>query len=49
MNHELPMPTQILLVISGLARSWWWLIIPAPLLMLMCLYGIRKTDKGAVL
>ena len=46
MNHELPMPTQILLGISGMVKAWWWLIIPAPFFALLCLYGIRKTDKG---
>ncbi|WP_321492294.1 type II secretion system inner membrane protein GspF [uncultured Desulfobacter sp.] len=46
MNHELPMPTQILLSISGLVQSWWWLIIPSPFLALLGLYAIRKTDKG---
>lgn len=46
MNHELPMPTQILLGISSIIKAWWWLIIPAPFLVLLCLYGIRKTDKG---
>lgn len=46
MNHELPMPTQILLGISGVVKAWWWLIIPAPFLALLCLYGIRRTDKG---
>lgn len=46
MNHELPMPTQILLGISSMVKAWWWLIIPAPFLALLCLYGIRRTDKG---
>ena len=46
MNHELPMPTQILLGISSMVKAWWWLIIPAPFFGLLCLYGIRRTDKG---
>jgi general secretion pathway protein F len=46
MNHELPMPTQMLLGISGMVKAWWWLIIPAPFFALLCLYGIRRTDKG---
>ncbi len=46
MNHELPMPTQILLGISSMVKAWWWLIIPAPFLALLCLHGIRRTDKG---
>ncbi|MGD9685403.1 MAG: type II secretion system inner membrane protein GspF [Desulfobacter sp.] len=46
MNHELPMPTQMLLGISGMVKAWWWLIIPAPFFALLCLYGIRKTEKG---
>nr|WP_320013323.1 type II secretion system inner membrane protein GspF [uncultured Desulfobacter sp.] len=46
MNHELPMPTQMLLGISGMVKAWWWLIIPAPFFAILCLYGIRKTDRG---
>ena len=46
MNHELPMPTQMLLGISSMVKAWWWLIIPAPFFAILCLYGIRKTDKG---
>jgi len=46
MNHDLPMPTQMLLGISGMVKAWWWLIIPAPFFAILCLYGIRKTDKG---
>jgi len=46
MNHELPMPTQILLGVSGMVKAWWWLIIPSPFFAILCLYGIRKTDKG---
>ena len=46
MNHELPMPTQMLLGISGMVKTWWWLIIPAPFFAILCLYGIRKTEKG---
>jgi len=46
MNHDLPMPTQMLLGISGMVKAWWWLIIPAPFFALLCLYGIRRTDRG---
>lgn len=46
MNHELPMPTQMLLGVSGMVKAWWWLIIPSPFLVILCLYGIRKTDSG---
>ena len=46
MNHELPMPTQILLGISGFIKQWWWLILPSPAVGLLGLYGIRKTDTG---
>jgi len=46
MNHDLPMPTQILLGVSGMVKAWWWLIIPSPFLFMLCLYAIRKTEKG---
>jgi general secretion pathway protein F len=46
MNHDLPMPTQMLLGISGMVKAWWWLIIPSPFFIILCLYAIRKTDKG---
>ena len=46
MNHELPMPTQILLGISGMVKAWWWLIIPTPFFAILSLFGIHKTDKG---
>ncbi len=46
MNHDLPMPTQILLGVSGFIKVWWWLILPTPLAGFFGLYGIRKTETG---
>lgn len=46
MNHALPTPTIILITISSFVKSFWWAILPTPLIALLILYLIRTTEKG---
>lgn len=49
MNQALPLPTQMLLYISDFVQNFWWLIIPAPAIIMVCFYLIRKTEKGGTI
>lgn len=48
MNQSLPVPTQLLLDISHIVQSYWWMIIPSPAILFILLYMIRRTDKGGL-
>ncbi|MDA3790115.1 MAG: type II secretion system inner membrane protein GspF [Desulfobacula sp.] len=47
MNHTLPWPTRILILVSSFFKSWWWGIVLTPFLFVLILFLIRKSEKGA--
>lgn len=47
MNHQLPMPTIILISVSTFFKSFWWAIVLAPFAFFMLVFLVRKTRKGA--
>ncbi len=46
MSQQLPLPTQILIGISELAKSYWWLMIIVIIGVLTGMRHLRKTVKG---
>ena len=46
MNQILPLPTLILISVSAFFKSYWWAIVFGPLFLLVCVFLIRKTEKG---
>ncbi len=47
MNHQLPMPTIILISVSTFFKTFWWAIVLAPFAFFMLFFLVRKTRKGA--
>ena len=46
MNQTLPLPTLILIKISGIFKNYWWMIFIILAVILFALNRIRKTAKG---
>jgi len=46
MNQTLPVPTLILIKISGIFKNYWWMIFIVLTIILFALNSIRKTTKG---
>lgn len=46
MGRALPVPTQILLAVSGGIRSGWWMLLLVILFTLLAFWRMRKTPKG---
>jgi general secretion pathway protein F len=46
MNQTLPLPTLILIRVSDFFTGFWWTLILLPVLAVLGIYMIRKTDKG---
>jgi len=46
MGQTLPLPTQILLAISGFLVRWWWLIVAAMVALVAALRLARRTPRG---
>lgn len=46
---ELPLPTRIMLGISNIFSRYWYLVLPAPLLLYIGLKSFAATDKGKVI
>ncbi|MCG8632273.1 MAG: type II secretion system inner membrane protein GspF [Desulfobacterales bacterium] len=46
MNQTLPMPTRILISVSGFFTSFWWAVLLFPAVVAGGIFGIRKTKKG---
>jgi general secretion pathway protein F len=46
MNQTLPLPTQILIQVSDFFTRFWWAVLLSPVLGVLTVFLIRKTDKG---
>ncbi len=46
---ELPLPTRIMLGVSKVCSNFWYLILPAPLLLYFGLKSFAATDRGKVI
>jgi len=46
LNAKLPLPTRMLLSISGFISTWWWAILGAILLAVIALVAMRRSTKG---
>ncbi|MCM2285042.1 MAG: type II secretion system inner membrane protein GspF [Desulfobacula sp.] len=46
MNQTLPLPTIILISVSTFFKSWWWAVVLAPILCMVLIFSLKKTDKG---
>ncbi len=49
MNHTLPAPTLALIGISEFVKTFWWALLPLPLILFVLLLLIRKTKKGLLI
>lgn len=47
MNQSLPLPTLILISVSSFFKTYWPGIVISPFLIVILVFGIRKTRKGA--
>ncbi len=47
MNHGLPLPTRVLILVSAFFKAWWWAIVLTPFLLGLMVSLVRKTQKGA--
>lgn len=46
MNQTLPLPTRILISVSSFFKSWWWTVVLAPVLFIVLIFSLKKTEKG---
>jgi len=46
LNAKLPLPTRMLLAISGFASKWWWAIGAVILLTIISIISLRRSTKG---
>lgn len=46
LNQALPLPTKILVRVSGFFSHFWWLLFLGPVVLVLAFHGVRKTDKG---
>ncbi len=49
MGHALPLPTRVLIAISGIAASYWWVLVVACVILAVGFRQVRKTDRGRYL
>lgn len=49
LERDLPLPTRILLAVSGFVHAWWWAMIPAAIGGGFLLRGYLRTDAGRAL
>ncbi|MFA5903131.1 MAG: type II secretion system inner membrane protein GspF [Desulfobacula sp.] len=48
MKHTLPLPTLILISVSNFLKSWWWAVVLAPVLFMVLIFFVKKTEKGGL-
>jgi general secretion pathway protein F len=46
MNQVLPAPTRFLIHLSGILKSYWWIMLGCLILCITAFHIIRKTEKG---
>lgn len=46
MKHTLPLPTLILIAVSSFFKSFWWAVVLTPVLFIVLIFFVKKTDKG---
>ncbi len=49
MGHTLPLPTRVLIAISGIAASYWWVLVVVCALLAVGFRQARRTDRGRYL
>ncbi len=46
MNVELPLPTRLVIGLSGLVKDWWWVFIGLVIILVVGIKFVRKDPKG---